>query len=68
MCPRDPLKPHNMGSLVPAAFRPFRLALIQLATTADKKANLSRARTLVREACSNGANVVVLPVQQFIIM
>jgi hypothetical protein len=51
-----------MTSLIPAAFRPLRLALIQLATTADKTANLSRARVLVKEACSNGANVVVLPV------
>lgn len=49
-------------SLIPAAFRPFRLALIQLATTADKQANLRRARLLVKEACTNGANVVVLPV------
>lgn len=52
-----------MTSLVPATFRPFRLALIQLATTADKQINLHRARSLVKEACSNGANVVVLPVR-----
>jgi predicted amidohydrolase len=51
-----------MTILVPAAFRPLRLALIQLATTADKQANLGRAHVLVKEACSNGANVVVLPV------
>jgi hypothetical protein len=51
-----------MTSLIPAAARPFRLALIQLATTKDKQLNLRRARTLVREACQNGANVVVLPV------
>ena len=52
-----------MRSLIPAAFRPFRLALIQLATSADKRSNLHRARQLVNEACSNGANVVVLPVR-----
>jgi len=51
-----------MPSLVPTAFRPFRLALVQLATTADKQTNLHRARNLVTEACTNGANVVVLPV------
>ena len=51
-----------MASLIPAAFRPLRLALIQLATTADKQANLRRARNLVKEACTNGANLVVLPV------
>ena len=51
-----------MTSLIPALFRPFRLALIQLATTADKEVNLRRARALVKEACSKGANVVVLPV------
>jgi omega-amidase len=49
-------------SLIPATFRPFRLALIQLATTADKTANLRRARTLVKEASTKGANVIVLPV------
>ena len=52
-----------MTSLIPTAFRPFRLALIQLVTSADKWSNLRRARQLVKEACSNGANVVVLPVR-----
>jgi predicted amidohydrolase len=51
-----------MAGLIPSAFRPLRLALIQLATTADKQANLRRARTLVKEATTKGANVVVLPV------
>ena len=51
-----------MTNLIPAAFRPFRLALVQLATTGDKQANLRRASLLVKEACSKGANVVVLPV------
>ena len=57
-----------MASLIPAAFRPFRLALIQLATTADKQNNLRRARALVKEACTNGANVVVLPVRSFSVL
>jgi len=52
-----------MSALIPAAFRPLRLALIQLATTADKQTNLRRARALVKEASQNGANVVVLPVR-----
>ena len=51
-----------MTSLIPATFRPLRLALIQLATTVDKQSNLRRAHLLVKEACTNGANVVVLPV------
>src|SRR5271156_2986551 len=51
-----------MSSLIPTVFRPLRLALIQLATTADKQFNLQRASLLVKEACTNGANVVVLPV------
>jgi hypothetical protein len=56
-----------MASLIPAAFRPFRLALIQLATSADKQGNLRQARALVKEACSNGANVVVLPVWRLLV-
>ncbi|KAF2751586.1 carbon-nitrogen hydrolase [Sporormia fimetaria CBS 119925] len=38
-----------------------KLALIQLATTADKTANLTRARAKVLEASRAGANIVVLP-------
>ena len=49
-------------TLIPSAFQPLRLALIQLATTADKRANLLRTRKLVEKACGNGANVIVLPV------
>ncbi|KAF2765471.1 carbon-nitrogen hydrolase [Teratosphaeria nubilosa] len=41
--------------------QPLKLALIQLATTADKSANLSHARTKVLEATKAGANLVVLP-------
>ncbi|KAK3049311.1 Omega-amidase nit3 [Extremus antarcticus] len=38
-----------------------KLALVQLAAGADKSANLSKARSKVLEATSNGANIVVLP-------
>lgn len=41
--------------------KPLKLALVQLASGADKFANLSRARSKVLEATSNGANIVVLP-------
>ena len=40
---------------------PVKLALIQLATTADKAHNLSHARTKVLEAAKAGARIVVLP-------
>ncbi|KAF8951481.1 hypothetical protein BGZ46_003954 [Entomortierella lignicola] len=40
---------------------PCKLALVQLAVTADKEANLANARTHVLEAASNGANLIVLP-------
>ncbi|KAF2868661.1 carbon-nitrogen hydrolase [Massariosphaeria phaeospora] len=38
-----------------------KLALVQLASTADKAHNLSHARTKVLEATSAGAKIVVLP-------
>ena len=38
-----------------------KLACIQLASGADKSANLSHAADKVREAASGGANIVVLP-------
>lgn len=41
--------------------KPLTLALVQLATGADKSANLARARSKVLEAASKGANLVVLP-------
>ncbi|KAG0309924.1 hypothetical protein BGZ98_000012 [Dissophora globulifera] len=47
-----------MASSVPKA---CKLALIQLAVTADKEANLGNARTHVLEAASRGANLIVLP-------
>ncbi|GJJ68732.1 omega-amidase [Entomortierella parvispora] len=43
------------------AFKPCKLALVQLAVTADKSANLANARAHVLEAANNGANVIVLP-------
>jgi predicted amidohydrolase len=41
--------------------QPLKLALIQLASTADKAHNLAHARTKVLEAAHNGARIVVLP-------
>lgn len=41
--------------------KPLKLALVQLATGADKAANLARARSKVLEASSKGANLIVLP-------
>lgn len=41
--------------------KPLKLALVQLATGADKSANLARARNKVLEATSKGAHIVVLP-------
>ncbi|KAJ3377089.1 Carbon-nitrogen hydrolase, partial [Chytriomyces hyalinus] len=38
-----------------------RLALIQLAVTASKEANLVNARAKVIEAAEKGAGIVVLP-------
>ncbi|KAK3402943.1 carbon-nitrogen hydrolase [Sordaria brevicollis] len=41
--------------------KPVKLACIQLASGADKAANLSHAADKVRDAASGGANIVVLP-------
>ncbi|KAF9364381.1 hypothetical protein BGX34_001695 [Mortierella sp. NVP85] len=41
--------------------KPCKLALVQLAVTANKDDNLANARTHVLEAASKGANLVVLP-------
>ena len=40
----------------------FKLACIQLAVTADKSANLLKAKSKILEASRNGAKVIVLPV------
>jgi predicted amidohydrolase len=39
----------------------FKFAAIQLAVGADKQDNIKRADKMIREAVSNGANVVSLP-------
>ncbi|KAI1321645.1 hypothetical protein EDD11_003125 [Mortierella claussenii] len=44
-----------------SSFSPCKLALVQLAVTPDKQANLDNARKHVLEAASNGANLIVLP-------
>lgn len=43
-------------------FAGFRLALVQLAVTANKAQNLIRAREKIKEAVAGGAQVVALPV------
>ena len=45
-----------------SGLRKFRLGLVQMAVGADKAANLVRAASLVKEAASNGAQVIALPV------
>ena len=39
----------------------FKLALIQLKTVTDKAKNLVRATELIKQAASDGADVIVLP-------
>lgn len=40
----------------------FRIALVQLAVTSNKAQNLLRAKDKIKEAVSNGAKIVALPV------
>ncbi|KAI8054296.1 carbon-nitrogen hydrolase [Syncephalis plumigaleata] len=42
-------------------FKPFRMALVQLAVSSHKATNLARARARVAEAAREGAKVVCLP-------
>ncbi|KAH6642963.1 nitrilase family protein-like protein [Boeremia exigua] len=53
-----PLTPPAMSQLLKKS---LKLALVQLASGADKTANLHNARTKVLEAARAGANLVVLP-------
>lgn len=41
----------------------FRIALIQLAVSSNKAQNLLRAKDKIKEAVSNGAKIVALPVR-----
>jgi omega-amidase len=45
----------------PVLKQPVKIALVQLASGADKAANLARAAEKVREAAAAGAKIVVLP-------
>lgn len=45
----------------PVLKKPVKLALIQLASGADKATNLAHAQDKVREAAATGAKIVVLP-------
>lgn len=49
------------ASMSPASFKAFRIGLIQLATGANKAANLRNAAARVKEAAQAKAQVVVLP-------
>lgn len=40
----------------------FRIALVQLAVTSNKAQNLLRAKDKIKEAASNGAKIIALPV------
>ncbi|EFX01518.1 nitrilase family protein [Grosmannia clavigera kw1407] len=50
-----------MASSLPLLKRPVKLACVQLASGADKAANLAHAREKVLEAARGGAGIVVLP-------
>lgn len=45
----------------------FKFAAIQLAVTADKDHNLKNAADKIKEAASNGAKVVSLPVSFLVV-
>lgn len=49
-------------SLPKILFKPFRLALVQMAVGSDKTANVKWASERVAQAAKAGANLVVLPV------
>lgn len=53
--------PPASGTPPPVLKKPVKLACIQLASGADKLANLSHAADKVREAAAAGAKIVVLP-------
>ena len=42
-------------------YRPFKLALCQLKTISNKKFNLKKAASMVKEAAANGADIIMLP-------
>jgi len=39
----------------------FKMALIQMEVQKDKAANVLKAKNMIKEAATSGANVVVLP-------
>lgn len=66
----SPLSPANLvrppvrtmaTSAIPVLKKPVKLACIQLASGADKAANLAHARDKVLEAAQSGARIIVLP-------
>lgn len=72
LCRKPPIRlfPHNnpqftrtmaTATSTPLLKKPVKLACIQLASGADKAANLAHARDKVLEAAATGAKIVVLP-------
>ncbi len=41
--------------------REVKVAALQMSMSADKSANIDKAKSLVKEAASNGANIILLP-------
>ena len=55
----------SMSSYLSAAgLRKLKLALLQQAVGANKRTNLERAGSLIREAASKGAKLISLPVSK----
>ncbi|WBW71591.1 mitochondrial omega-amidase [Schizosaccharomyces osmophilus] len=52
---------HFNASLVPKDFRPFRIGLVQLASTANKDETLKNTCSQISKAVQNGSKMVVLP-------
>ncbi|KAG6005616.1 hypothetical protein E4U21_007803 [Claviceps maximensis] len=53
--------PPPAAAPAPVLKKPVKLACVQLASGPDKAANLAHAASQVRQAASQGANIVVLP-------
>lgn len=59
--PRNYIRTMATATRTPLLKKPVTLACIQLASGADKAANLAHAREKVHEAASAGAKIIVLP-------
>ncbi|CAG7916243.1 unnamed protein product [Penicillium olsonii] len=59
--PNSPLNFFTSSTMATFLKKPLKLALVQLASGADKTVNLSHARSKVLEAAKAGARLIVLP-------